>query len=726
MFAPRQLAVVILIALTVPTVAGAASTFEERISALYRPLQAEQVALSPDGEYIAYSRNDSGELAIYVMAVNRTERKFRIGVEGDRAVSFSKERAPPRLRFLRWASPRQLVFAPTEYHNGVRAIAPIYAVNRDGTDPKSLAEADDFSLQDGPVEEAPRTIDRRTHIRGFVGGNRGSLLVEALGKPTMHPAAPVPTTLFAIDLATGKLRTVTEEADDGRFLYDQKGQARLLYSHPRLSHTRTFRASTGGTWSRWVAAGEPMFGPLAKSFPVTVANYYDERAFPLGFDVNPNILYYASNVGRDTYGVYAFDLATKQRTDLAIEEPHVDLVGLEPIEASNALVFDEATGRLAGIRAVGLTPFTRWVDPEIAQVQLELNGKFPQRTVELLQWSDDRNRFLIRISGGLEPGRYHVYQRPEKIFVELLRRAPWLRNVELHAGASFEFDSPRGVHLTGHLTLPRKSRLNPPPLLIDFSDGLMGRPLADFDPDAQAFAEMGFIVARVNHRGGEGFGVKHRSALHAGIDRVPVDDALAVIEWIAARHGIDRRRIAAVGRGFGGYLALRALQLEPEAFRCAVAIEAPLDPRAWLEPPVEELGSGSSESPGDLSATSSFIRSGPPPPIDFLKEAQRAYLARGKQRLLELSIGRSVERLTKPVMLVVDPGKSDRTIEGQNSDLRAKLKRLGRAPEYVELGSGYAENIPAARARLLRQIEEFFNLNLYDYKVKVGPTREVK
>ena len=135
---------------------------------------------------------------------------------------------------------------------------------------------------------------------------------------------------------------------------------------------------------------------------------------------------------------------------------------------------------------------------------------------------------------------------------------------------------------------------------------------------------------------------------------------------------------------------------------------------------------GAAESPVDSGFGPSVVSRGPPPPINFLQEAQRAYLARGKQPLLALSVGRNAERLTKPVMLVVDPGRSDRTIEAQNSDLRAKLKRLGRTPDYVELGSGYAENIPAARARLFRQIEEFFNLNLYDYKVKIGPTKEVK
>ncbi len=224
----------------------------------------------------------------------------------------------------------------------------------------------------------------------------------------------------------------------------------------------------------------------------------------------------------------------------------------------------------------------------------------------------------------------------------------------------------------------------------------MGRPIADFHPDAQALAEMGFIVARINHRGGDGFGVKHRSAIHAGIDRIPLDDALAAIEWIAQHHPIDRKRIATFGRGLGGYLALRALQLEPAAFRCAVALEAP------LALPIR-----------------------PPPPINFLQEAKRAFLARGNQLRAESSVLRIAEQITKPVMLIVDPGR-DSTIVAQNAELRSRLKRRDEVVEYLEVGSGFNENIPSARAKLFREMEEFFNLNLYDYKVKVGPTREIK
>ena len=39
---------------------------------------------------------------------------------------------------------------------------------------------------------------------------------------------------------------------------------------------------------------------------------------------------------------------------------------------------------------------------------------------------------------------------------------------------------------------------------------------------------------------------------------------------------------------------------------------------------------------------------------------------------------------------------------------------------------GFAAAVPASRATVYRKIEEFFNLRLHDYAVKIGPTKEVK
>ena len=58
--------------------------------------------------------------------------------------------------------------------------------------------------------------------------------------------------------------------------------------------------------------------------------------------------------------------------------------------------------------------------------------------------------------------------------------------------------------------------------------------------------------------------------------------------------------------------------------------------------------------------------------------------------------------------------------------LRSSLKRLNRVPDYFESQSTEGADLPGARSVLFRRMETFFNLNLYDFGVKVGPTKEVK
>ena len=710
MYIPR---LVFLLLIGVGFAVARAKPLDDAVAAFYRPWQGEHIALSPDGELLAYTRYRDGELAIFITPVSRTAPPFKIAVADDQPLRFSREKAPARLRFLAWASSTRLVFAPESYFNGVRVIAPIIAVNADGTAPQTLAVPDDFKTPDafgGPDKIRPTTL------LGFVAGRRDSLLVLAAGGSS--PVAPVTTTLFSINVTTGKITALSEGEDPGRYLADPLGHLRLVYTRPRLDLEHVFRWRGPGPRDRWRDLDPIAAGPVARAFTTTPANYFAERAFPLGFASDPDLLYYASNVGGDTFGVYALDLRTRLPTTFALEDPRFDLVGPEPASAP-ALVCDPVTGRLAGVRAVGLAPFTRWVDPELAGLQAELDRKFPQRTVEILQWDDARRRFLLRITGGADPGRYQVYLRPEKLPVELVRAAPWLLEADLHRGTTFEFDVPGGGRLSGYLTLPRRPRLTPPPLLIDFADGMLERPKPGFDRETQMLAELGFVVARINHRGTSGLGLAHRNALRLIGERAPVADALAVIEWVAARHAIDRRRVATIGHGFGGYLALRAAQLEPGVVRCAIAIDAIVDPEAWLRPhdlPVRHAA-GFGRSDGSLPA--SFA----PTALNFHQEASRRFLFGGATRLA--SVLDHAETLQKPLLLIVNP-PPDSIIALQNDALRSRLARLGRPPAMLVADHPDGRELPGAQTKRFRRISEFLNLNLYDFGVKVGPTEVVK
>ena len=74
---------------------------------------------------------------------------------------------------------------------------------------------------------------------------------------------------------------------------------------------------------------------------------------------------------------------------------------------------------------------------------------------------------------------------------------------------------------------------------------------------------------------------------------------------------------------------------------------------------------------------------------------------------------------------MIDPTRDD-AITIANTRLRGQLKRLQREVDYIEVSSDFAAELPAARTHAYARLEEFLNLNLYDYRVKVGETKESK
>lgn len=698
---------------------GAEPTFEERVALLFRPPLAEQIALAPDGRHVAYTDYVDGVLFVRIVDVDHKKPTANIAVGEARDILFSKEKDPARLRFLRWATPNRLVFAPNIHAfppppgpaavSGPRFVAPIFAVDADGRNATELVDARTFEVMlETPIPEPDDTAppppvmsrSRAASIVGFPAGDRSRLLIEAQGFTWRWPDPLKPITrvfstdLMTLDLSSGKTATLQSDSPDSRYVYDWQGNRRLAYGRATNTVDQSFDYRAVDGKGDWRPVERALKALDAKSLRATPANYYGERTLPLGFDFNPNVLYVASNVGRDTFAVQGIDTATGAPIGAALERPRVEFGALEPALAARVLVWDEHRQRLAGVRAFDAGRTTLWIDDELRGLQEAMEDRFPGISVEILDWNVPRTRFLVRMASVTNPGSCFVYQREEKRLIEVTRRTPWLEGVELNDSRSFEFTSRDGARLNGYLTFPRRPRLNTPPLIICFTPGFPAHAHAEFDPEAQMLADMGFIVARVNQRGTLGFGRRHFDTSTAGVDRAPVADALATIEWLAARIKIDRKRVALLGRGFGGYLAVRALQLEPEVFRCAIAIDAPLDPDTWL--PEDETR-------------------------DAARQARRAILDRGPARATELSVLRRPEAITKPVLLIVQP-VVDQTIDAANARLSSKAAPV----ERLDIGADFGLSLPLARARVYRRMQEFFNVNLYDFDVKIGETKEVK
>jgi pimeloyl-ACP methyl ester carboxylesterase len=180
---------------------------------------------------------------------------------------------------------------------------------------------------------------------------------------------------------------------------------------------------------------------------------------------------------------------------------------------------------------------------------------------------------------------------------------------------------------------------------------------------------------------------------------------MAAIEWIAQRHRIDRKRIATYGEGVGAHFALRATQLYPDAFRCAIVFAPTIhfEPLVQLPPNLD----GGSDVPS------------------FAQRVNRRFLEGSSLGIDELSTTAHPEAWSSAVFIATPMEQGAEQAAGV-AHLRAQLGRRDLPVVQIDYHTDFTHGRPVARARVYRALDEFINLYLYHYDVKIGPTRVVK
>lgn len=454
----------------VVAVLSPAAAFEDRVELLFRPLQGEHLAISPDGRRVAYTTRLEHRLGITMLDLDRGGARRTVAVDADPEGRHGDEPAPTQLRFLRWATPERLVFAPAEW------VRP-------------AAAGGDGLLLDGPAIRAPiLALD--------ADGQRLGVLADS--------------------------RTFIETATDAR-----NSLADLLKPAAQVK----------------TAGDEPLRARLPH---LDVLGFYPR---------DPEQLIVRTRGGYGPPMQYLVDVRTGSVAEFG---------GDWPAPPGEPQVYDWFRLKVVGQRQTGPGPAAVWQDEDLARVQRTLEEKFPRRRVDLADWSENRGRVVFRVTGGSDPGRVFVWQRPDDLVVELFRRAPWFVAAKFNETRPVRFAGGGGP-IDGRITWPRKPRGPLLPLVVVFPGENGGRPAGAFDAEAQVFADQGFAVLSLGRGSGP---------MGPGL----VEDVQAGVEWLAARHperALDRSRVAVLGHGEGGEAAWRALQGRPDWFRCGVVLDGP-------------------------------------------------------------------------------------------------------------------------------------------------------
>jgi|GEM_PF-6444791 len=691
----------------------------------FQPAEVERAVLSPDGKRVAYVLREGDALSVMIVPLDGDAKPTLAQVletaDVNRNLTTSRTVIRPRIAWMQWVTDRRLVLetnrqtvtgSATHLPDGSEdesfvmksgkvswMAGEIMALNSDGRGLMQLVKPSDIQAPQGtPI--GTRDVPRSPYILCVDPDHERSLIFGARYRP--HALLPeIEVERMRLDVFSGKITSLdkTIRSSSAQVLLDRQGRERLMREKPSNQKTGVFHFTHFGRAlpktkdeNLDARAGKK----VGRSFGYTAAEFWGERAMPLGFGGDPAVLYFASNVGRDTWGVYGVNLLTRERLELAVEDPEMDLA--LPAESGFGeadLVMDRYRGDLAGVRAGGRTV---WLQPLMQAMQTEIDEALPDVENRILDWDERQSIFLVETRSKTEPGVIRVYDSEKRTLTEVVKRIGGLDLQRVARVVTFSCVSKEGVKLDGVLTLPQSPKTARAPLIVMTPRTPFSAVPTGFDAEAQAFAEMGMATLRVNVRGAEGFGRERRESLKHGYGAGQVDDLLLLMDYAAEHFPVSRRMVAVMGREYGAYLALRAAEWHPKRFRCVVAADAVID---WAGELARDRDGGAM--------------------LAFWGDAEQVKASNGWPNVN--AIDAAVLFLTRDFTEVA--AQADLNL-GDVRRLASKLKGQGTVAERFNLSTSYGRLSGAEKAGVFSRIEAFFNLNLFNYSVNTGEARVIE
>lgn len=313
-----------------------------------------------------------------------------------------------------------------------------------------------------------------------------------------------------------------------------------------------------------------------------------------GFSNDPNIIFVSHVEGRDHDAIYEYDIAQRRLGDVAFAHPLFSASGVvrsrSPQDFGEVLGFsyEAERGRVywadpqmeaafsqiraaLGVRDVPVD----WKDTATGQVARLNVGEGAD--IDIVSYTDDRSKFIIRKAGGSLPPEYYVLQHGR---MSLLGRAnPELREAKLGPVSLVQYAARDGLTIPAILTKPDPTVFGPGPYpsIITPHGGPWARDELDWDASGwtQYFATRGYAVLQPQFRGSEGWGQTLWRAGDGEWGRKMQDDKDDGARWLIEQGVAAPDRIAMHGYSYGGYAAMMAAVRPNGLYQCAIAGAGP-------------------------------------------------------------------------------------------------------------------------------------------------------
>jgi dipeptidyl aminopeptidase/acylaminoacyl peptidase len=611
------------------------------VDAFARSSPISSPRLSPDGNYLAVSADyQDGNHALLV---------YRIA--DMKAMSMLRFPLYEMASDIVWVSDRRLVIAKGRKYGSLETPQPtgdIIATDMDGSRQKYIYGYEQTTRSGGLARGFG-------YIAGVPQVRNGHFYMRQYAPDSTHSA------LYDVDADNATHRLIADvDAPDMGFVIDNEGKPRFATGVDSNDQPILLRADDKGRWSPMSDALRVRWQPFSFSRDGTHVFGYNAEGGPASLVISDTNGDNQKVLASDpTYSIY--DL---QWTNLPAE-PFAARLG----QGKPRMQFFAAGAE--------------------ADLYKALSAALPGHYVDLINYSTDGNRVLVRLYSDRDAGGWYLFDRRGNKLDPLFLERKELLPARMSERRMIRFAASDGLMLDAVLTVPNDAKADTPlPMVLlphggphAYGDGW------GFDTDAQFLASRGYLVLQVNYRGGLGRGRDFQRAGYLQWGEHIQQDLIDGVRWSIAQRLADPARICVYGGSFGAYSAMMVSAREPNMFRCAIGIAGIYDLKMMYKK-------------GDIKDS------------EYGRNYLQRVIGRDDADLVAHSPTTLASRITVPVLLV--HGQQDqRAPLAQAKAMRVALEKSGNRPEWMSVpkeGHGFYKD--ENNIAFYRELETFLARNL--------------
>lgn len=274
--------------------------------------------------------------------------------------------------------------------------------------------------------------------------------------------------------------------------------------------------------------------------------------------------------GRDTLGLYIYDLKLKKITRKVFHDEVHDASGI---------VFSKDGESIIGAKYTGERDETVLLNDNATLLE-HLRGKFPDYDVDFVDQTQDLKTVLVSMSAPYDPGGIYIYKAGDELPSRLSEMYSNLTESDMGNVTAVRYTARDGKKIPAFVTFPptivSQDQFKNLPFIVLPHGGPFARDSKRFDYFAQFFATRGYGVLQMNFRGSAGYG---RAYKEAGRNNwiVMQEDVEDGARWLMEKGYADPSKTCIAGWSYGGYAALMGVATDPELYKCAIAMAALTD-----------------------------------------------------------------------------------------------------------------------------------------------------